>query len=224
MANQVDVTAPVTRSLSGPGIYMCGLTWGDGLLWHSDQAAGKIFAMDRAIGTVVREIDCPQARADLAYHDGLLYQVGGRPKRLLLIDPRTGALVGQQQVSPPSGRLCGTEAGPEGMWMCLRNPSVVQLRDFESMTVRREYPVPGGPSGLTYAPGFILYSQFEAGTIHAVDAATGRLLGGVRVAGHPTGLTWDGYEIWYCDFRARTINAIRLNDVLNGTCVTSAAS
>lgn len=207
---------PVARCLPGPGTYMCGLTWADGLLWHSDQEAGKIYALERAAGEVVREFECPQARADLACHDGLLCQVGGRPKRLLLIDPYTGDMVGEKQVPPPSGRLCGIEMGPEGMWMCLRNPAVVQLRDFATMTVRAEYAVPGSPSGLTYASGLVVYSEFEAGLLRAVDAATGRVAGAVQVEGNPTGLTWDGYQIWYCDFRARAVKSIRLDDVRSG--------
>jgi len=209
-------TVPVTRHLPCPGTYMCGLTWAGGLLWHSDQEAGKIFAIESAAGRMVRQFDCPQVRADLAYHDGLLCQVGGRPKRLLLLDPQTGEVVDTKQVPPPSGRLCGVEMGPEGMWMCLRKPAAVQLRDFETMTVRREHAVEGNPSGLTYVNGAVVYSEFEAGTVRTVDAITGRPLGTARVEGHPTGITWDGYQIWYCDFQARAIKSIRLDDVLNG--------
>jgi hypothetical protein len=216
MAGTTRRTVPVARSLPSPGRYMCGLTWAGGYLWHSDQDAGKIFAIERVTGSVVREFDCPEARADLASYEGRLCQVGGRPKRLLLIDPETGEMVGQKQVAPPSGRLCGVEMGPEGMWMCLRNPSVAQLRDFATMTVRREHSVEGGPSGLTYANGVVVYSEFEAGTVRAVDAVTGKCLGAVAVEGHPTGMTWDGYQLWYCDFEARAVKSIRLDDVVNG--------
>jgi hypothetical protein len=217
MASMTRRTIPVARFLPGPASYMCGLTWACGHLWHSDQTAGKIFAIDRMTGAVVKEFDCPLARADLAYHDGWLCQVGGRPKRLLLIDPRTGDVAGSKQVAPPGGRLCGVEMGPEGMWMCLRNPAVVQLRDFETMTVCKEHPVQGGPSGLTYVNGIVVYSEFEAGTVRAVDTRTGTPLGTAAVEGHPTGVTWDGYQLWYCDFEARAFKSIRLDDVLSGT-------
>ncbi|GAA4072044.1 hypothetical protein [Actinomadura miaoliensis] len=208
---------PVVRSLPAPADYMCGLTFAEGLLWHSDQDAGKIFAIEPACGAVVRTLDCPRVRADLTWHDGLLCQVGGRPKRLLLVHPETGEIVEERQVAPPGGRLCGVEAGPEGVWMCLRAPAVVQLRDFATMTVRREHPVEGAPSGLTHVAGTVLYSEFEAATVRAVDAATGRPRGAVRVEGRPTGLTWDGYQLWYCDFEARRVKSVRLDDVLNGT-------
>jgi hypothetical protein len=217
MVDTTSRTVPVARCLPSPGRYMCGLTWTRGLLWHSDQEAEKIFAIERTAGLVVQVFDCPQARADLTHHDGWLCQVGGRPKRLLLIDPQTGQTVDQKQVPPPSGRLCGVEMGTDGMWMCLRNPSVIQLRDFETMTVQREHAVPGGPSGLTHVNGVVVYSDFEAGMVRAVDGGTGRLLGMVRVEGHPTGLTWDGYQLWYCDFQARAVKSIRLDDVLSGT-------
>jgi hypothetical protein len=208
-------TVPVARCLPSPGRYMCGLTWADGLLWHSDQEAGKVFAIERAGGRVVHQFGCPQVRADLTYHEGLLCQVGGRPKRLLLLDPQTGVVVDNKQVPPASGRLCGVEMGPEGMWMCLRNPAVIQLRDFETMTVQREHPLEGNPSGLTYVNGTVVCSEFEAGTVRTVDAITGGPLGAVQVEGHPTGITWDGYQIWYCDFQARAVKSIRLADVLD---------
>jgi sugar lactone lactonase YvrE len=205
---------PVLTALPAPGTYLCGLTWDGALLWHSDQEAGTIVAVDPATGSVVHTLSCSRVRADLAYHHGRLCQVGGRPKRILLVDPETGDIVDQKQVPPPSGRLCGIEMGPEGMWMCLRKPAVVQLRDFDTMSVQRELPVQGDPSGLTYVAGVVLYSDFEAGLIRAVDTVTGELLAVVQVAGRPTGLTWDGKQLWYCDFPARQFTAISLDDVL----------
>jgi hypothetical protein len=175
-----------------------------------------MYAVDPATGSVARDFRCAWIRADLAYHDGLLYQVGGRPKRLVLVDPRTGRTEGQKRVEPSSGRLTGIEMGPEGMWMCLRAPDVVQLRDLETMSVLVEHPIQGSPSGLTYVDGVVVYAEFEAGVVRAVDGVTGEPLGAVRVEGRPTGTTWDGEHIWYCDFAARAFKAIRLDDVLNG--------
>jgi DNA-binding beta-propeller fold protein YncE len=210
-------TIPVLRSLPAPGTYLCGLTWDGRHLWHSDQEAGTIVAIDPATGSVRRILLCSRVRADLAYHDGRLCQVGGRPKRILLIDTVTGDIVDQKQVPPPSGRLCGIEMSPQGMWMCLRNPAVVQLRDFGTMSVQRELPVQGAPSGLTYVGGVVFYSDFEGEVIRAVDTKTGTLLAVASVAGRPTGMTWDGEQLWYCNFEARQFNAIHPNDVLAAT-------
>ena len=206
-------TVPVVRSIPAPAGYRCGLTWDGARLWHSDQDAGRIWALDPATGGVLRSIDSGWVRADLAYYDGLLCQVGGRPKRIVLIDPDTGRVVGQKQVLPASGRLCGIEVGPEGMWMCLRSPSVLQLRDLETMTVQVEFPIEGAPSGATYAHGIVVYGEFETGQLRAVDTATGELLETRQVVGHPTGMTWDGEHVWYCDFAARACKAVSL-DVL----------
>lgn len=207
-------TIPVVRSLPSPGSYLCGLTWFDGLLWQSDQDAGWIWAIEPGFGEVVRELACDRVRADLTHHDGVLWQVGDRPKRIVRVDPRTGDVVGTTAVNPPSGRLCGTEASADGLWMCLRGPAVVQLRDFGTMTVQREIPVEGSPSGLTVVNRTVVYADFEAGLVRAVDTRTGRIVGTARVEGAPTGMAWDGYSLWYCDFRARRLKAIRLDDVL----------
>lgn len=104
--------------------------------------------------------------------------------------------------------------GPEGMWLLLRGPMVVQPRDYDRMTVLREYPVPGAtPSGLTYARGSVVYGEFEAGRLHAIDATTGAHLGSAPVTGRPTGLTWDGERLWYCDFPNRLLRSVELDAI-----------
>jgi hypothetical protein len=205
----------IRRTLPLPGTYPCGLTWDGTHLWHSDQVAGEIYAIDPATGAVVRTLSCPSVRADLTFDGRWLCQVGMRPKRLVLIDPRTGAQGGLRRVLPASGRLTGVESGPEGMWMCLRGPTVLQLRDYPDMIVRREFPATGAePSGLTHADGVVVHGDYVERRILATDPASGAVLGSVAVPGNPTGLTWDGEHVWYCDFPGRRACALRLDDVL----------
>ncbi|WP_067499262.1 hypothetical protein [Actinoplanes sp. TFC3] len=206
-------TAAVQRSLPAPGSYMCGLTFDGEVFWHSDQDGELISAIDPASGEVRRSLPNPWVRADLTVHNGELHQIGGRPKRLVRIDPRTGQVLGHVTVAPPSGRLCGVEAAPEGMWMSLRSPDVVQLRDFATMTVQREIPIEAPPSGLTCTPELIVFGEYEAGLVHAIDRQSGRPLARVRVEGRPTGLTYDGEYIWYCDFPARELKALCVEDL-----------
>ena len=207
----------MTRTLPSPASYLCGLTWDGVRLWHSDQEARKIWAIDPADGTVVRTFDCGRVRADLAYGGHLLYQVGGRPKRLVLIDPETGEITGEKPVLPSSGRLTGVEFGPEGVWMCLREPTVVQLRDYDTMTVQREFPAGGSsPSGLTYAAGVVVHGDFDEAVLRLTRADDGEPLGTVPVPGRPTGLTSDGEHLWYCDFPARSLRALALEAVFAG--------
>lgn len=209
--------APVRRSLPAPAAYLCGLTWDGARLWHSDQDAKKIFAIDPVTGAVQRELRCGWVRADLAYDGARLCQVGGRPKRIVLVDPETGEVTGHKEVLPASGRLTGIELGPEGMWLCLRGPTVVQLRDYATMTLLREYRTAGGsPSGLTVAGGFIIYGDFDDAVLRALHPGTGEIVGTVTVPGRPTGLTWAGQHLWYCDFPARRLRALDLDTVLAG--------
>src|SRR4029077_4685540 len=102
-----------------PGDYPCGLTWDGHLLWHSDQKAGCIYAIDATNGSVAHAIGCPDVRADLTFDGTRLCQGGGRPKRLGLVEPSTGSVVGHTEILPASGRVTGVELGPEGLWMCL---------------------------------------------------------------------------------------------------------
>lgn len=201
--------APARDALRLPGIYPCGLTWDGRYLWHSDQEAKRIWALDPCGGYVVREHPCEAVRADLAYDGAWLAQIGGRPKRLVLVDPERGAHACEVEIQPASGRATGAEFCPDGLWLLLRNPSVVQLRKYPSMTVEREHRVPiSAPSGLTWCDGVLVCGDFGAGVLHAIDAASGRRLAWRPVTGQPTGMTFDGERIWYCDFPGRALRAV----------------
>jgi streptogramin lyase len=209
--HETKATSPLIRILPAPATYLCGLTWDGTRLWHSDQEARKIYALSPATGTVLREFPCVWVRADLT-HDGThLCQVGGRPKRIVLVDAETGTVKGHKEVAPASGRLTGLELAPDGLWMCLRGPTVVQLRDYTTMTVLREYPVPGdSPSGLTVAGDLIVYGDVAEAVLRTLDSRTGKITGVISVPGRPTGLTWDGRQLWYCDFPGRAIRSLGL--------------
>ncbi|GAA3030433.1 hypothetical protein [Actinokineospora globicatena] len=208
-------SAAIRRTLPIPGDYPCGLTWDGTHLWHSDQPAGEVYALDPVDGSVVRTLRCPSVRADLAFDGNLLGQVGFRPKRLVLIDRETGAQVERREVPPASGRLTGVEHGPDGIWMVLRNPTVLQLRDYATMAVLVEHPVGGGePSGLTYADGVVVHGDYVERRLRATDPVTGAELGSLVVDGNPTGMTWDGSLVWYCDFPGKRICALDLNDIV----------
>jgi len=213
--SQDTAIAAIIHTIPSPSAYMCGLTWDGTRLWYSDQDQQTIYAIDSRDGTVSKQFRCPHVRADLAFDGTHLLQVGGRPKQLVRVDPESGEIVGMTPVEPASGRLTGVEMGPEGIWMLLRAPMVVQLRDYATMEVRQEFPAYGeSPSGLTYAGGTIVYGDFDDGVLRAMDPRTGTPLGETPVPGRPTGLTWDGENVWYCDFPGRSFRALSLSSVV----------
>ncbi|MEO0971582.1 MAG: hypothetical protein AAFX85_00695 [Pseudomonadota bacterium] len=203
------VEAPQSEALNLPGEYPCGLTWDGKSFWHSDQAAKKIWSLDPTDGHILQEHNCPAVRADLAYDGSMLAQVGKRPKRLVLVDPSSGSWVHDLPINPANGRTTGAEFSPDGLWLLLRNPTVIQLRKYPSMEVVREHAVRmTEPSGLTWCDGVVVVGEFTTGMFHALDAASGRYRAFRRVPGKPTGMTWDGERIWYCDFPSRKARAI----------------
>ncbi|TVT37091.1 PQQ-like beta-propeller repeat protein [Amycolatopsis rhizosphaerae] len=204
----VNPAVEALRSLPAPGAYLCGLTWDGTYLWHSDQQAGRVYALDPDDGTVLHTVACPGVRADLTFHGGRLWQIGERPKRFLVLDPRTGEVVERRAIRPSNGRICGAEARPEGIWVCLRRPAVVQLRSAGSVDVLKEFPVAGNPSGLTEVDGVVYYTDFEDVVVRGYDVATGEQVFSEPATGSPTGLTYDGRYLWYCDFPGRALRAI----------------
>ncbi|WP_026421233.1 hypothetical protein [Actinokineospora inagensis] len=208
-------TAAIRRIVPLPGSYPCGLTWDGSRLWHSDQPAGEIYELAES-GTVLRTVPCRAVRADLTFDGDLLCQVGFRPKRLILIDRDSGKQIDRREVPPASGRLTGVEHCADGIWMVLRGPTVLQLRDYETMAVLREFPTGGSePSGLTYADGVVVHGDYVERRVRATDAATGEELGSVLVDGNPTGMAWDGQHVWYCDFPGKRACALDLADILD---------
>jgi hypothetical protein len=195
------------RTLPSPGTYLCGLAWDGTNFWHSDQLAGTMYALDPVDGSVLRAFPCPGARADLTYGEGLLYQIGERPKRLLVIDPATGELVGRKPIKPSNGLVCGVEWAPEGFWLCLRRPGRIQLRDVATMTIQQEFLVDGSPSGLTVAGRTVYYSDFEGQNLRGYDTVSGEQVFYADVPGRPTGMTYDESDIWYADFPAKLFRA-----------------
>jgi outer membrane protein assembly factor BamB len=198
-------------SIPGPSEYMCGLTWSGTRLWHSDQQAGQLYALDREDGRVQRQLRCASVRADLAWSGTHLWQIGMRPKRFLVLAEDDGAQVGRVAITPSNGRVTGAEFAPDGIWMLLRAPQVLQLRTVvgDQTEIVRELGVPGEhPSGLTYADGTVYYGDFDQRLIRGLDVSTGEVVLEYPTAGSPTGLAWDGELLWYCDFQARRLRAL----------------
>lgn len=203
---------PICHSIRAPGSYLCGLAWDGRYLWHSDQIAGKFFALGSSDGIVRQVIEYQGIRGDLTFIGNHLCQVGERPRRLIIVDPATGSVVDKREVLPKSARLMGIDIGEDGdLWMCLRDPGVLQRRDWETLSVQDEVAVPGRPSGLTCVGGIVVYSEFEDGLLRAVDARSGIVTGQFKLPSRPTGVAWDGRYLWYCDMPAARINALAVS-------------
>lgn len=207
----LELDADRDRLLPLPGEYPCGLAWDGKCFWHSDQRAGKIFQIDGSSGAVRGFFSCRSARADLTYHDGLLYQIGMRPKRLLVISPETGSREGVKLIEPSNGRVTGVDVHPDGFVMCLRGPSVIQIRDFETLSVRQEIPIDGSVSGLAVYNDYALVGDFPGQCVRAYHLPSGGLVSQVNLAGAPTGLCAAGDTIWYADFYGRSLRALNVS-------------
>jgi hypothetical protein len=206
----LELDADKDRLFPLPGEYPCGLAWDGESFWHSDQRAGQIFRMDGSSGAVRGAFSCRSARADLTYREGLLYQIGMRPKRLLVISRETGARQGVKRIEPSNGRVTGVDVHPDGFVMCLRGPSVIQVRDFESMSVCQEIPIEGSVSGLAVYDDYALVGDFPGRCMRGYHLPSGGLACQVDLIGSPTGLCAAGDTIWYADFHGRSLRALKV--------------
>lgn len=197
-----------SNTLPLPGEYPCGFAWDGESFWHSDQRAGEIYRLSRSTGAVQRTIRCKSARADLAFRHGRLFQIGMRPKRLLVYEAATGFRHDNIPIEPSNGRVTGLDTVGDKFVMCLREPSVVQLRNSHDGSIVHEMAIDGSVSGLAVHQGTVCVGDFVDRCIRIYSIESGEPQGVISLSGPPTGMCSDGDVVWYADFANKWLRAV----------------
>ncbi|MBM7774168.1 hypothetical protein JOD54_004372 [Actinokineospora baliensis] len=206
----MTILAGIVRDLPLQALELCGVTWSGEYLWYSESFTGRITAIDSVTGEPSGQIDCTDIRADLTTLDGCLLQVVGDRRDLRMLDPETGAVLGELANPRPGHALTGLEACRDGLWLGYQDLKVLDLRDPTDLHLIDCVPVRRPPSGVAVSDGYVVYSDHKGSMITLVDTSARREQVSVRVWGNPTGLTWDGSLIWYCDHATLQLRAVEL--------------
>ena len=221
-------TLPVETSIAAPGTHLCGLAWDGDAIWHSDASTDRIYRLDPDRGTVLDEIACPSVRTDLAYVDGMLWQIAGEPKRIVEIDPTsettatgttksgttksgtrtTGTTATERSLGDRASLVCGLDGTSTSIWVGLKDVGRIEERS-KSDDVLTSYDTPGSADGIAVVDGTIWYTSFEASVLGAIDQRSGDELVRYRLSGSPTGMCFDGRSFWYSDYENDRICAVR---------------
>jgi glutamine cyclotransferase len=204
------------RDFPVPGERLCGLTWLNDLLWYSDAGLDQILALDPATGQIVKTMECPMVRTDLAALDGRLLQVAGPDKAVRLIDPESGETLDEFPNPRPGDELCGLEVGGSGIWMGYRDPPILDLRSPTNFALLQSIPVAENVAGVTIVGGYVAFANYSGGRINILDPEKGQIVERVDVEGNPTGLSWHDRCLWYCDYTNVRLRALNLPSVVAG--------
>ncbi|HEV8554967.1 MAG TPA: hypothetical protein VGR06_01040 [Actinophytocola sp.] len=196
------------RDIPVRALKLCGLTWSGESLWFSEGVLNQIIAVDPVTGEVAGRISCPGVRTDLTTMGGSLVQVAGDARALRVIDPGTGETLTELPNPRPGNILCGLEATRHGVWFGYEDLRLVDLRTADNLTLLDTFPVRHRPAGVTASDNYLVYADYQGGTINLVDITARREVACYHVAGNPTGLTWDGSRIWYCDHTTLQLRAV----------------
>ncbi len=195
------------RVLPTPGPHPCGLAWDGSALWYSDGDTCRISRLDPETGAVWQEhqLDAAQhpVRTGLAYWEGMLYQVAGRPKSLVRIDPATG----KAEVLRPLGEdVCGIDGRGPVLYLLRKRLGILEAQEWGSGVVLGTWPATATPGGLTLVGGQCVWADAESVAIRVWDgdgreASTAPQI----VGGQPTGLAWGAGRLFVNDYENRQI-------------------
>ncbi len=190
-----------------PGPHPCGLAWDGSALWYSDGDTHRVSRLDPRTGDVLQEhqLDATQhsVRTGLAYRDGMLYQVAGRPKSLVRIDPATGAAEG---LRPLGEDVCGIDGRGPVLYLLRKRLGILEAQEWGSGVVLGTWPSTATPGGLTLVGGQCVWADVQSGAIRVLDgdgreASTAPQV----VGGQPTGLAWGAGRLFVNDYENRQI-------------------
>jgi hypothetical protein len=210
------IAAGSVRDIAVRAFKLCGLTWSGEYLWFSEAVTNQIMSLDPHTHEVLRRIPCPGVHADLTTVGGNLLQVVADPMALRVIDCDTGSIIDERPSPRPEHKLCGLEAGHDGIWMGFADTGVIDLRDAESFRLLDSFAVAHPMGGLAVSDRYLFCADHPAGLIHVVDLAGRTEEAAIDVNGNPTGITWDGSQIWYCDDTTLQLRAIEVPGITEG--------
>lgn len=195
------------RALPAPGAHPCGLAWDGSALWYSDGDTHRLSRLDPETGAVLQEhqLDAAQypVRPGLAYRQGLLYQVAGRPKSLVHVDAATGDA---QDLRLLGEDVCGMAGEGLVLYLLRRGPGLLEAQEWGSGVVLGRWPTTATPGALALVKGRCVWVDVPSGALHVFDGgaledSTAR----EAIGGPPAAMAWGAGRLFVSDGAGRQI-------------------
>lgn len=142
-------------------------------------------SIDPESGEVLSELACPEVRTGLAFHGQRLWQVAGRSKRVVKIDPSAGRGEGEIALRPEAENVCGLLVDAVYYWIGPEREGWITRRELDSGGLIGRYgPVSSG-DGLMVIDEQLWYTSHRAASLCAVDIESGEGRGRFELEGRP---------------------------------------
>lgn len=186
------------------------MTWDGRHLWHSDASTDRIYCLEPLTGKVLRDIPCDEVRTDLAFDGEALWQIAGRPKRISVLESKSGRLQHEIELGTNAENACGLLVEGSAYWVGFKHEGLIEKRSLRDNTLLAEYRSLPYVDGLALVDTTLWHTSFRESLLVGIDTGTGVETRRYRLPGKPTGMCWDGEKIWYSDYGYRRVNAVRL--------------
>lgn len=199
----------IEHRFPSPGVHLCGLAWDGQMLWHSDADTNLLYRVDPEDGEIALELPFPDVRTGLTYHDGALWQVLGRPKSILRINPETGEIKARIELGPNLDAVCGVRVDAESFWLGPESTDPIVRHSRSSNAILAQYGPDPSADGLCLVGTRLCHTSYRDRTLAAIAIDTGESVARFDLPEAPTDMCTDGDLFWLNSFSSREIWAVR---------------
>ena len=189
-------------------------------LWVIDQRDNCVYKLDYRDGSVLLKLQTEASHASgITLGDGYIWVASTYDRRLLKLDPQTGATVAaydtpgagvvpwrHDEEAPRTGAH-GLEWVDGRLWVATPPSQTIYQMDPSTMTVVHSFPAPGPrPHGLAWEDGYLWCAETSTRSIHKMDPRDGRTVEVMEdVQPDPHGMTIYQGSLWFCDAESRQV-------------------
>lgn len=201
------------RSLPAPGEHLCGVAWDGRHLWYSDGSTHIIYQLNPVTGEVRTELSCKDVRTCLDFDGKNLWQIAGKPKRIRLIRPTDGAVLGEVAFDGDADAICALHVERDRYWLGSKTTGIIAEHDGHDHHVRRQWQTTDSVHGLARVHDVLWYTSYPAQQMVGWDTSQNAEVARFDLPGHPTGMCRGPQDtFWYCDYTNRCLTQVAVKE------------
>ena len=173
--------------------------------WVASARANHVVQL-KTDGTVGSIVSINRPCAGLTAGFGSIWSPSCRDKKLMRIDPATGAVAASVDADPESSEG-GIAAGAGSIWMVVKPSTLIRV-DPSTNTVAARVELPKTAADPVFGGGFVWVSTFENNSVVKVDPATNTIVATVPTGARPRFISFGGGSVWTLNQGDGTITRI----------------
>lgn len=162
--------------------------------WVASARANQVVQLRAEDGKVglIASVNRPCSGLTAAF--GSIWSPSCRDKKLMRIDPATGAVIASVDADPENSEG-GITSGAGSVWMVVKPSTLIRVNP-QTNTVIARIPLPSTAADPVFGDGFVWVTTFTHNTVVKVDPRTGTVVATVPTGPSPRFLTFGGGSVW----------------------------